>query len=114
DQPLPVKEEVVITAEVIERVAHAVKGSAGVSGTDSVVWKSLLLGYGNASGRLREAVASLATKMSNEVLEWSDLSALLVRRGIMLDKKPGLRPIGIGEVLQRILAKAVAWVTRGM
>uniref|UniRef100_A0A7S3Y8Y3 CXC domain-containing protein n=1 Tax=Heterosigma akashiwo TaxID=2829 RepID=A0A7S3Y8Y3_HETAK len=51
DQPLPVKEEVVITAEVIERVAHAVKGSAGVSGTDSVAWKSLLLGYGNASGR---------------------------------------------------------------
>ena len=58
-------------------------------------------------------MADLATKMSNEVMEWSDISALLTHRGLMLDKKPGLRPIGVGEVLQRILARSVAWVTKG-
>jgi len=46
-----------------------VKGSAGVSGTDSVVWESLLLGCDNASRRLRETVASPAAKVSNKVLD---------------------------------------------
>ena len=112
DGPLPVKEDIVISANVIERVARAASGSAGVSGADSECWKSLLVSHGKASERLREAVADLATKMSNEVMEWSDISALLARRGLMLDKKPGLRPIGVGEVLQRILAKSVAWITK--
>ncbi|CAM9989991.1 unnamed protein product, partial [Heterosigma akashiwo] len=110
---LPVKEDIVISANVIERVARAASGSAGVSGADSECWKSLLVSHGKASERLREAVVDLATKMSNEVMEWSAISALLARRGLMLDKKPGLRPIGVGEVLQRILAKSVAWVTKG-
>ena len=41
DSPLPVKEDIVISANVIERVARAASGSAGVSGADSdECWKS--------------------------------------------------------------------------
>ena len=53
----------------------------------------------------------LAHRLSNNVVEWDDISALMANHIIDLDKYPGVRPIGIGEVLQRILGKVVALVT---
>ena len=41
--------------------------------------------------------------MKQELVE-----ALMACRLIPLDKNPGLRPIGIGEVLRRIVGKMVA------
>ena len=35
------------------------------------------------------------------------LEAILVNRLIPLDKNPGLRPIGVGEVLRRIAGKVI-------
>ena len=49
DGPLPVKEDIVISANVIERVARAASGPANVSGADSECWKSLLLSHGKTS-----------------------------------------------------------------
>ena len=37
------------------------------------------------------------------------MEAYIASRLIPLDKNPGLRPIGVGEVLRRIIGKAVAW-----
>ena len=36
----------------------------------------------------------------------SSLEAYLACRLVLLDKSPGLRPIGIGEVIRRILGKS--------
>ena len=40
------------------------------------------------------------------------LSAFTACRLIALDKSPGVRPIGIGEVCQRLIAKAVLVIVR--
>ncbi len=44
-----------------------------------------------------EAVADLATKMSNEVMEWSDISALLARRVLCWTRSLGLDRLGLGR-----------------
>ena len=57
---------------------------------------------------LRKTFAQLIKKLCEEELESpSSLESFVACRLILLDKKPGLRPIGVREVLRRIAAKAV-------
>lgn len=52
-------------------------------------------------------------QLCSETLSNSDsIEALMTCRLILLDKAPGVRPIGIGEVLQRIISKAVMAVVK--
>ena len=46
-------------------------------------------------------------------MPWQILRALLSNPLIALDKRPGVRPIGIGECLRRVMAKAVMMVAGG-
>jgi len=108
---LPVLEDVEVTEEHVKKVAHMIRGSAGPSGTDLENWSNFLLRYGDHSKRLREAIAASIRRHANEVVEWNDIWAFLSRRGIALDKSPGVRPIGIGEVRQRIEAKVMVMIT---
>jgi hypothetical protein len=52
------------------------------------------------------AVANLAKKLNKEVVPSSHLQAFVAGRLIPLDKDPGVRPIGIGQVLRRIASSA--------
>ena len=109
----PAVEDIVITSAQIEKTARKLRGSTGPSGADSDHWKSVLLRFGSRSEMLRDCIATLACKMGNEVLPWKKLRALMSCRLIALDKRPGIRPIGIGECLRRLLAKSISDCTKG-
>ena len=49
----------------------------------------------------------LARHISSPYVDSSGLTAFTACRLVILDKCPGVRPIGIGEVLRRIVGKAI-------
>ena len=64
--------------------------------------------FGTATLDLRKTFAQLIKELREEELESpSSLESFVACRLIPLDKKPGLRLIGIGEVLRRIAGKGV-------
>ena len=49
--------------------------------------------------------------LGNGKTPWDAYSTLMSRRIIALDKKPGIRPIGVGETWCRMMAKCLLRVT---
>ena len=104
-----------ITSDTIKKAAVKTKGSAGPSLYDADDWRTILGSntYGAEAEDLRKSLAHMAKDLCiNEVDDPESLEALLACRLIPLDKNPGLRPIGIGETLRRILGKAVMSVLK--
>ena len=106
-----------MSPELVRKVAAKMTGAAGPSGFDSDDWKNVLLSrsYGSSSVDLCEAVATAAKALCTEnrtEVENGGISAYLACRLIPLDKDPGLRPIGIGEVLRRIVGKMVVFLLK--
>ena len=61
---------------------------------------------------LREQLALLAKKLSSDVVHPKSIESFVACRLIPLNKNPGIRPIGIGEIIRRIIGKAVGWVLK--
>ena len=91
-----------ITPELIRKMALRTKGAAGPSMLDADEWRRML------GSKLFKDVGVDLSK-ADRVEDLSSLIPLLACRLIPLDKCPGLRPIGIGEVLRRIIAKAITF-----
>ena len=70
----------------------------GMSGVDSIGLQHWLLKFGVRSHTLREAVADLTRWMVNDCPPWAATSALMANRLMALNKCPGVRPVGIGEI----------------
>ena len=101
-----------ITGEKMWKHALHTHGAAGPSGLDAKGWKSLLSSskFGIVAKDLCDAVAALARKLATE--DCHNIEAITACRLIALDKNPGCRPVGIGEVLRRIIGKAIMEVTK--
>jgi len=94
---------------VIRKAVLCTKGSAGPSGMDAQGWRSLCTSFKNASDDLCRSLASVARRISTTSLA---LQPFLNNRLIALDKNPGVCPIGVGETVRRILAKAILSILR--
>ena len=82
-------------------------GSAGPLGPDAEHLKDMCMRHRVASERLREAIATLTEWMANEHMPWAACRALRACRLVALDKQPGVRPVGIGETISRLMSKVV-------
>lgn len=101
----------VITADHVEAVASHLSGAAGPGGTDAVDLRNWLLRYHGNSAALRAEMAALTTWIAASNPPWAAIRALMACRLVALDKQPGVRPVGIGEVYRRLMAKCVLRVT---
>ena len=94
---------------VSRRAAFHTHGAAGPSGVDAFAWQCLCSSFGNASVNLCNALASVACYLATSGVDPAILAPFVACRLIPLDKNPGVRPIGIGDVPRRILAKAILY-----
>ena len=105
-----------ITEQEILRAAQQTKGSGGPSMMDGKQWRRLLCSsHFKAKGKeLRVELATFARKLATEIVDPSTLEGYNICRLITLDKDPGspelsIRPIGVGEVIRRIVGKTIIW-----
>ena len=90
---------------VIRSAALRTQGSAGPSGLDAYGWRRLCTSFQQASDDLCNSLALVARRLCTTCVDPDGIDALVACRLIALDKCPGVRPIGIGEVVQRIIAR---------
>ena len=95
-----------IDGEAITKAAMATHGSAGPSGLDANAWRLLLTGY-RPSQQLSEAIAGFARRIATELVDPAATAAYTSSRLVPLDKNPGVRPVGVGEAVRRIIGKAI-------
>ena len=99
----------IINESMVLEVAKITQGGSGPSGMDGDGWRQILVSrdYGDAGNNLHKAIALLIKKTCIKEKDDSFLSPLMASRLVSLNKNPGLRPKGIGEVLWQMMGKVV-------
>eukprot|EP00794_Sanderia_malayensis_P006469 gene6469-7206_t len=108
--PEPVVEPIIFDVtneEMLLKAAQMTRGGSGPSGIDADDWCKILSSrdFGDAGNDLRSAIAAVTRSLCTRNVGDQSITALMASRLVPLDKIPGLRPIGVGEVLQRIMGE---------
>ena len=109
-----------ITYDLVQKCSMTLKGSGGPTRIDSDAWRHILncKSYARESQNLAESIAAVARILCTESIHPFCLKEFTASRLVPLDKgddnegNPGVRPIGIGEVLRRIIGKCVVSVLK--
>ena len=78
----------------------------------------MLKSFGNKSEELCQSIAELARKLCTEqihpdcLVEYNTCRLVPLDKGLAKEMTPGVRPIGIGEVLKRIVGKLLIGVIK--
>ena len=96
-----------VTDKSIKTVAGMMKGSGGLNGVDGVTLSDWLCSRKAASKRLRDALVKFTNWSFNNYTPWASHRELVACRLVALDKEPGVRPIGIGDIFRRFIAKVL-------
>ena len=102
-----------IDAKLIQSCVKRISGAAGPSGADAELWLHILCTKQLKKKPLElcDTIAKCAKRMATSFIDPAHLEAFTACRLVPLNKSPsGVRPIGIGELLHRIIGKAIVQV----
>ena len=100
-----------VTAHEIEETVRKMGGSGGPSRADSAMLKDWCTRFSAEYEELREELAAWTQWLANRSPPRAEYRALTTGRLVALDKNPGVRPVGIGEAIRRLMAKLVHTLT---
>ena len=95
----------VISNSIILKTVEIIQGDPRPSGMDADGWRRIVVSRdsGDPVKNIHKAVASLIKKIFIKEIDDSSLSPLMASRLVPLNKNPALRPIGVGQVLRRVM-----------
>ena len=96
----PIIFEEIDCASILKSALHT-DGGAGPSGLNAYAWKRMCSFFQKASLDICAALALTARRISSSYVDAQSLKPLTLCRLVALNKCPGVRPIGIGEVPRR-------------
>ena len=102
-----------INGEIVQYATLRTEGSGGPSGVDANGFQRILASnvFKKSGTDLCAAIAAMTRRLCTEFID--PLEAILANRLIPLDKGEGaVRPIGVVEVIRRIMGKCVMHVTK--
>ena len=88
-----------ISGSLIRFIALHVDGAGGPSNLNAHCWRCICSSYHGASADICNALAGLARRLCTEYVDPAGLTAFTACHLIALDKCPGVRPVGVGEVV---------------
>ena len=94
----------------MQKSAKTTAGSGGPSKIDAEIWKNMLCSkaFGKSSDELAEEIAMFARRLCIEDIPHKHLDTYWACRLVPLMKDDdGVKPVGIGETLRRIIGKCV-------
>ena len=96
-----------INGQRMKKGAMRTHGSHGPSGLDANELRPILTQFGQQSVEISKTIAKIAKKLATKELNPELKEPYNACRLLLLDKNPGVRPIGIGEVMRRIIGRAI-------
>ena len=102
-----------IDVRLVRSTALHCKGAAGPSGLDAYAWHRLCTAFKSFSASLCQSLADVAKRLCSSYIDPTTVFPLLACRLIALDKCPGVRLTGIGDMARRIIGKSVLVIVCG-